>query len=74
MLTSGLKWLLRVPDSLPFLSNALLLTAAPAISPAASVSLSSPEAILAIYGPVATGLKRYRGLFPAGGTRDRRAL
>jgi hypothetical protein len=45
MLTTGLKWLLRVPDSLPFLSNALLLRAAPAISPTASVSLSSPEAI-----------------------------
>lgn len=47
---SRLKWLLCAPDSLPFLSNAYVLTAVPAISPSTGVSLSSTEAILARYG------------------------
>jgi hypothetical protein len=42
--------------------------------PPGAFSSSGSKAVLAIYGPVASRLKRYRGLFPAPGTGDRGAL
>src|SRR5215475_3643471 len=55
--------------------GASITTALPAISSAAAAaSLLGVVAVLAIYGPVTSRLKRHRGLLSAPGTRDCRAL
>jgi hypothetical protein len=41
---------------------------------AATLSLAGVEAVLAVHGPVAAGLKRHSRLLSAGGTLDRGAL
>jgi hypothetical protein len=55
-----------------------LLTAvsasAPATASASAISLFGLIAVLAIYRPVASRLKRHSGLLAASGTRNRRAL
>src|SRR5215472_15486793 len=52
----------------------LQLTTIATLSSAAAVSLSGSETVLAIYGPVATRLKRNCRLLPTCGTRNRRPL